>query len=221
MRFSILPLVVLTLVLSSAPLWGGSVLFSDLGPSFTYGSGVALSIEGSGAGSLPTPVGLAMPFTVAGTGNEAVTQVDLAITYVLTPPTFTASIWTDLSGKPGTQVAGAFWSLSASAPFETCCSLVAVPVSGVTLVGGAQYLMVVQPVSYSDSSFTAWALNDQGVDGDVEQTADGITWGYLGTFSIGVFDVLGVSDVPEPASLFLSATGLAALLALRRRSAGR
>jgi hypothetical protein len=55
-------------------------------------------------------------FTVGGTGNQTVSEIDLGVTHESGLNTFSASIWTDVSGIPGSQVAGASWNLSTSAP---------------------------------------------------------------------------------------------------------
>jgi len=221
MRFSILSLAVLGFGLSSAPAWGGAVLFSDLGAGSSVYAAGGSAIVGSGNANFPgTEQGLAMPFTVAGVGGELVSQIDLAVSNESGTSSFIASIWTDIGGAIGSQISGAFWALATSVSFPNCCGLVTAPVSGVSLMGGQEYFMVLTPVSYSDDSWNVWDSNTQGVTGPFLYTLDGNNWMVVNPdpYTLGAFDVLG-DPVPEPTSIFLSATGLAALLALRRRKA--
>jgi hypothetical protein len=92
-RISILPLAAIAIALSSAPAFADSVLFSDLGPSDNAYSTQSIAYIGGWAESNPAS-GVAMPFVVAGSGDEAVSQIDLAITYLsgYGINTFTASI---------------------------------------------------------------------------------------------------------------------------------
>jgi hypothetical protein len=206
----------MALALCSLPASGG-VLFSDLGPAGNaYNDGLAEALLGSANSSIPgTPSSFAELFTVSGAGDESVGQIDLAVSHNSGLNTFTAGIWTDVGGVPGSQISGAFWGLSTNIGFATCCSLITVPVSGVTLTGGLQYFMVLGPVSFTDNSDNAWFLNNQGLLGSVQYSSDGTTFLNNGVPStLSAFDVIGT---PEPASFALSATGLAALFAVRRR----
>jgi PEP-CTERM motif len=222
MRFSFLSLAAMSVALSSAPAFAGSVLFSDLGTGSNVYGGGGWIVQGSGAPAGP-PVINATLFAVAGSGPQSVTQIDLA---VLTNSlggtnTFSASIWTDVSGLPGAQVTGASWN-NLSTSVSSCCGLVSISgISALTLVGGQQYFLVLAPIAINDSSSNIFAPNTQGIAGIVLASFDGGSdWVNQETSvdeAMGAFDVLGVSDVPEPTSLLLSATGLAALFALRRR----
>lgn len=201
---------------------GRAVLFSDLGTGSNVYSlyGVSGVISGSSSpegGSYTT----AQLFTVGGAGAQAVGQIDLGVTYIDPPYTFYASLWTDSSGAPGTQVAGAFWNnLSTNEAVFTCCSLVTISgISGVTLTGGQSYFLVLGPVSISDTSLNVWMFNTVGAVGDYQYSNNGgSSWvdeGAPGPLS--AFDVLGT---PEPASLGLSGLGLAGMFLLRGRRRG-
>jgi len=91
-----------------------------------------------------------------------VIQIDLAVSNDEdTLDTFYASIWTENAGIPGTEVSGAYWSLSTSAIFGTCCALVSITgITGVNLTGGQEYFMILGPLSLSDSSFNVWDWNN-------------------------------------------------------------
>ncbi len=178
------------------------------------------ALFGSANSSVPgTPSGFAELFTVSGSGAETVSQIDLAVSHTSGLNTFAAAIWSDVSGSPGAQISGAFWTLSTNIVFGSCCSLIAVPVSGVTLTGGQQYFMVLGPVSFTDNSDNVWSFNNQGVLGSVQYTGDGTTFLNTGVPStLSAFDIIGA---PEPASFALSAAGLAALLVFRATRSSR
>ena len=205
--------------LCSLPASAGNILFSDLAPgSSPYDTTFAWAVSGSASccssGYSFTSADL---FTVAGSGNEAVGEIDLAVgtgTAVLN--TFYVSIRTDDAGTPGSQVAGAYWSGSTTNYYSACCSLFAITdISGVTLTGGQQYFLVLGPVGVTDNSFISWYENTQGVTGDEQYSNDGgATWSDNGVRTLGAFDVRGV---PEPGSILLLGTGFAGILLFGQR----
>lgn len=190
----------------------GSTLFSDLGPADDlYNDGWFGIVSGSGsvAGYSTIQAGL---FTVSGSGSLPVTGIDLGVGEEGSPSTFYASIWTDSGGQPGTQVAGAYWSLSTNAAIGTCCSLVSITgITGVALTGGQQYFMVLGPLSLSDTSFNGWYMNNQVAGGTVLYSeSGGSSWVTAGPGNtLGAFDI---TSTPEPATwpmlLALAGAGL-------------
>jgi hypothetical protein len=138
---------------------------------------------------------------VSGTGSLPVTGIDLAVANSSGLNTFYASIWTvSAGGDPGVQLANAYWSLSTSTSAGTCCGLVSVSgITGVTLIGGHEYFMVLGPLSGSDNSFNVWDWSNQVGSGTILVSANGgSTWTGDGP-GLGAFDVTSNgSSTPEP-----------------------
>jgi hypothetical protein len=157
-----------------------------------------------------------MPFAANGSGLQAVSQIDLAIAKVSGPNTFYASLWTNVGGTPGTQVANAFWNnLSTNILLSTCCDLVTIGgISGVTLAGGQQYYLILGPVNINDASLNFFDLNSTGASGTVLYMTAGGAWTVDSSHTLGAFDVL---STPEPSSILLLGTGLSALFFMRRK----
>jgi hypothetical protein len=215
--FNIAALVAVAGFMGVAPAMG-DVLFTDLGPTGNvYDSSAGWVIRGGSAAS-PLSTVAANLFTVPGAGNQAVSQLDLAV--LNTDPsvhTFYASIWTDDGGVPGTQVPGAYWNLSTDDPSQSCCGLVSITgITGVFLTGGQSYFLVLGPLDLSDGSWDYIASNNQGITGLSLYSYDGGSgWLSNGTQSTGAFDVLG-SPAPEPDSFLVLGTGVVGILAVRR-----
>jgi hypothetical protein len=203
-------------VIARVPAYADSVLYSDLGSGGSiYSNYGAWTVAGSASGYGMSETNASL-FTVVGSGSLSVSQIDLAVSNIFNSlDTFNASIWTDNAGLPGTQVTGAFWGLSTTTNYGTCCSLVTTTgITGVTLTGGQQYFMVLDPVSLSDASWNGWNLNNQGVSGLMVQ--NGFSVGT--TYPLGAFDVLGDTSVPEPCPLLLILSGLVALFGVNEAS---
>ena len=195
-----------------------TVLFSDLGTGANvYDGSDGSQISGSGSGNWITQ---GRAFTVSGSGVFALSQIDLGVVnYSPAPATFTASLWTNSSSQPSVELGS--WNLSTTQEIDTCCALVTESgITGITLMGGVEYWIVLGPQSSSDSSRNAWANDSTGVNGDrLGSLNGGSTWIDDGTGTDAAFDVLG-SAVPEPSSVLLAGTGLLAAIIARRRLKG-
>lgn len=214
------PLLAMLTVPASAGVMGVSTLFSDLGPSgnvYQCCSGWTIS----GTGTLGTSFTAANEFN-AGVGGS-VSQIDLGVGYVTGSPQFYASIWTDLAGTPGTQVADAFWNnLISTETVGNCCGLVTISgITGVTLNAGTNYFMILGPEDLNDTSWNGWNWNSVGATGlDLYSNDGGISWVSSGVQPMGAFDVIGAS-VPEPCFSLLIGTGLLGVLGAIRRKPNR
>jgi hypothetical protein len=190
-----------------------TILFSDLGTGDDlYSLITPLSVFGSTNCACGFSSTWADPFSVSGTGNEAVTQIDLAVGQQSGPAY--ASIWTDASGVPGAQVGNAFWSFSGANTAPECCDLVSITgISGVTLTGADSYFLVVGPLS--NDTGLAWYRTASFFDETEYLSNDGgSTWQAFLNFQTA-FDIQGTS-APEPSSSILLGAAITVLAAAHR-----
>jgi hypothetical protein len=209
-------------VVVASLLWGihanADVLFSDLGTGGSvYSTGFGAILEGSGASANLTQ---ARPFTVSGSGDFDLTQIDLAVWNEAGTPAFTAAIFSDNAGLPGVSLGS--WTLTGTT-YASCCALASQSgISGVTLTGGTTYFMVAGPTVPTSNMDNSWQPNSLGLNAAREASLDGgATWISGGTGVERAFDVLGTAvsaSAPEPRSLLLVGSALAGLIIRQARS---
>jgi hypothetical protein len=182
------------------------VIYSDFGPRGAYDFTNGWSVHGPGAG-LGAYAEEAAGFVSPVSG--AVRQIDVEAFDYLGSPSLVVSLWTDNSGTPGTELGS--WTDN-SVPTQQLPypqPPIVVDVSGVSVVAGQSYFVMLQP----GATDTAVTWQDNPTD------APGIFWnnveGASSTLATEAFSVLGV---PEPAAWALMIGGFALTgAALRRR----
>jgi len=194
-----------------------TILFSDLGSGGSVYTADQSEIGEQGNGPTLEHASL---FTVAGSGSFNLTQIDLGVAKDPSfTGTFTISVWTDNGGVPGTELGS--WNMSTTNPPSTCCALATqTGITGVSLVGGTQYFLVMAPQVPGDSSKVYWQPNSAGTTHTtLGSVNNGASWISEPGVKIEAYDVLGdpVSAVPEPATFALMAAGLVVAFAKRKR----
>ncbi len=190
-----------------------STFFSDLGTGQNvYQCCVGFTVFGS-----PIPGQSTEPANLFTSGlSGSVSEIQFALGYANgLSDSVTAMLMTDSGGVPGTVMGS--WTVSSTELFGFCCNLVDITgISGINLVAGQQYFLVLNPAVLTDD---AWNLNSTGATGVTLDSSDGgQTWHSGFTNTLGALAVYGKStSVPEPGSLFLLASG--ALIVWRKRRA--
>lgn len=186
-------------VIGVATLTQAGTLFSDLGTgSNVYQSSNGLPVSGTGSPG-GTSYTQANQFTAAVSGS--ISEIDVALGYVSGTNSFFVALYTASDGAPGTLV-GQWDNLTSSQNFGGCCGLVSITgISGVNLVAGTSYFLVIGPTNLDSTTFEMWNLNSVGAvgldlyatSGCQNGTGNGCSWNSNGVQTIGAFDILGSS----------------------------
>ncbi len=139
----------------------------------------------------PSSMTAANEFQVTASGS--VSEIDVAVGYVGGTNSFYVKIATDNGGQPGSVLAS-FANLSSSQNFGGCCGLVAITgISGLNLVAGTNYWVVIGPTSISSTTSEEWNFSNSATGNADFSTDGGQTWIRQGNQPQGAFDVLGSS----------------------------
>ena len=177
---------------------GPTTLFSNLGYSRTaYQCCSGLPVSGTGA--LATSYTQASEFIAGLSGS--ISQIDVAVGYESGVNSFFVALYSASGNAPGTLIEQ--WSnVSSSTTFGQCCGLATISgISGVDLVAGTSYFLVLGPTNLSSTTLDTWNLNSSGVTGDTLTATSGCqngsgnncNWNSNGVQTIGAFDISGSS----------------------------
>jgi hypothetical protein len=201
------PLLILFILMLSLPAMGDNFpIFSDCGPGNSYDGNNAYVV--AGAGALGDTILTANAFTSS--GDYAVTQIDLGLTWVTGTNGAIVSLWTENGTVPGAELGS--WAVFDLPPFgSTSDQVVTISgIIGIELAAGTTYFLVVAPAD--SSTWDAWNWNITGATGLVDQQIDGVWSVYPGS-TLSAFDVLAsTGTTPEPSALILLGTGVFAIL---------
>jgi hypothetical protein len=184
------------------------VIFSDLGPGYTFNGTGGLGIDGPGVTYGPNAAAAEFTATVTAT----VGRLDLGLDNNLGPNLpVTVSLWTVNGGVPGTQLAA--WTLQniPSVPAVNPTNVITTlsNLAGPQLTAGTPYFLSVAPAA--NTTFMSWNDNITNTVGQVYIQSAGAN--SLGARVLPAFDV---QTVPLPAATWLLLSGLGALAGLGR-----
>jgi len=132
-----------------------TVIFSNLGPSGKtfFGEGYIISGPQDQKNALQW---IAAPFTPQ--TDSPVTAIQVAAFYYNSGPNaIVIALYADAGGLPGPALH--YWTVENIPTWGTCCPLVTIPVSAITLTGGSQYWVAAQTNVVSEASDDVWAWN--------------------------------------------------------------
>lgn len=195
---------------------GGATVFSNLGQG----------VDNSSSWSAGVTRRYATDF-VTGTGSVILTDATLLMkNFDDIPHAFTASIYLDAAGSPGTFV-GSFDPFTVPAGVSALWTEFTATSAGITLAASTSYWITMQMNEARNSSYPSWAWdNDQGTDGVTDFATDpatgvrvsfnsGSTYAYNGDGNY-MFALNG-TPVPEPSRALLLVGALGMLFLHRRR----
>ncbi len=187
------------------------VVYNNFGSGFSYNC-----CTGGTLGGPNSPVGLidqGVLFTAQASGN--VSEIDVAIGFVVGTNGATVSLWTNNNGVPGTQMGS--WDISNLPQFGSCCGYNAITgINGVSVTQGQSYFLV---GSTPNDTWDAWNWNSINDIGQVDYTQDGVNWTQVQGATLYTFQILS-TGVPEPGTFVMLGSGVLAIAGVFRRRLG-
>jgi hypothetical protein len=187
------------------------VIYSNFGvsPAAPFDTGAGLTVSSGG-----TDLSTAMAFLVTG-NSYLVTQIDFVASLFSGTNSVTATIYqgTGAPGTPGTSVCTTGPINNAMGSFANPSELEIPVVCGQALQAGDYYWLSLD--SNASDSTIRWNYNGQGVIG-TGATFNGTNW-IPTSVELGAFELDGTVASPEPITIILLVSGMAVLVAVRRR----
>ena len=192
--------------MTAIPAWGGTVIFSDLGPSDSYMPNTSYAL---GSPISTDDYVAASAFTVGGSLSFTLSTIEVAANLVSGTNQLFISIDADSSGLPGATLES--FTINNELPqvgtYSSGNLLLATSVIHPLLTAGSQYWVV---LSAPDTTWAGWNFNSTGVTGPLYQSNNGVPVNS-GTLTLGAMRITG-NVVPEPSSLVLSCMAALSLL---------